>query len=92
MPAWRCWRRKTCSASPARGHQGAADGEENFESLPGERFYKDAAAATRLDMHGDDAIITVEHRGVRLRWKGSGDVIRPQDRLVRYCGREYAGS
>ena len=28
--------------------QGAAGGEENFESLPGERFYKDAAAATRF--------------------------------------------
>lgn len=48
--------------------------KENFESLPGERFYKDAADATRLDMQGDSAIISVEHRGVRLRWKGSGDL------------------
>ena len=57
-----------------RRHQGAAGGEENFESLPGERFYKDAATDTLLDMHGDAAIITVEHRGVRLRWKG-GSVV-----------------
>ena len=48
--------------------------KENFESLPGERFYKDAADATRLQMHGEAALLTVEHRGVRLRWKGSGDL------------------
>ncbi|MDO5464747.1 MAG: hypothetical protein Q4F40_07415 [Akkermansia sp.] len=48
--------------------------KENFESLPGERFYKDAADATRLEMQGDAALISVEHRGVRLRWKG-GSVV-----------------
>ena len=48
--------------------------KENFKSLPGERFYKDAADATRLEMQGDAALISVEHRGVRLRWKGSGDL------------------
>lgn len=48
--------------------------KENFESLPGERFYKDAAEATRLEMQGDAALITVAHQGVRLRWKGSGDL------------------
>lgn len=44
--------------------------KQNFESLPGEKFYKDAAEATRLDMQGDCALISVEHLGVRLRWKG----------------------
>ena len=34
--------------------------KENFESLPGERFYKDAADATRLEMQGDAALISVE--------------------------------
>ena len=48
--------------------------KENFKSLPGERFYKDAADATRLEMQGDAALISVEHRGVRLRWKG-GSVV-----------------
>lgn len=33
--------------------------KKNFESLPGERFYKDAAEATRLEMQGDAALITV---------------------------------
>lgn len=48
--------------------------QENFESLPGERFYKDAADATRVSESGATAMIYVEHRGVRLRWKGSGDL------------------
>lgn len=48
--------------------------KKNFESLPGERFYKDAAEATRLEMQGDAALISVAHQGVRLRWKGSGDL------------------
>ena len=48
--------------------------QENLESLPGERFYKDAADATRVGERGATAMIYVEHRGVRLRWKGSGDL------------------
>lgn len=47
---------------------------ENFEGLGGERFYKDAARATRLERHGAEAEVRVEHRGVRLRWKGSGNL------------------
>lgn len=58
---------------------------ENFESLGGERFYKDAADATRLERHGAEAEIRVEHRGVRLRWKGG--VVKPGAGVSSHTGR-----
>lgn len=59
--------------------------KKNFESLPGERFYKDAAEATRLEMQGDAALISVAHQGVRLRWKGG--VVTPGRGTSSYTGK-----
>lgn len=58
---------------------------ENFEGLGGEHFYKDAARATRLERHGAEAEIRVEHRGVRLRWKGG--VVKPGAGVSSHTGR-----
>ena len=58
---------------------------ENFEGLGGEHFYKDAARATRLEQHGAEAEIRVEHRGVRLRWKGG--VVKPGAGVSSHTGR-----
>ena len=64
---------------------------ENFEGLGGEHFYKDAADSTRLEQHGAEAEVRVEHRGVRLRWKGSGDlpggVVKPGAGVSSHTGR-----
>lgn len=64
---------------------------ENFEGLGGERFFKEAAEATRLERHGAEAEIRVEHRGVRLRWKGSGDlpggVVKPGAGMSSHTGK-----
>lgn len=58
---------------------------ENFESLGGERFYKDAADATRMERHGAEAEIRVEKHGVRLRWKGG--VVKPGAGVSSHTGR-----
>lgn len=58
---------------------------ENFEGLGGERFYKDAAEATRLERQGAEAEIRVEQRGVRLRWKGG--VVKPGAGVSSHTGR-----
>lgn len=58
---------------------------ENFEGLGGEHFYKDAADSTRLEQHGAEAEIRVEHRGVRLRWKGG--VVKPGAGVSSHTGR-----
>ena len=53
--------------------------------MPGERFYKDAAEATRLEMQGDAALISVAHHGVRLRWKGG--VVTPGRGTSSHTGK-----
>lgn len=58
---------------------------ENFEGLGGERFYKDAARATRLERHGAEAEVRVEHRGVRLRWKGG--TVKPGAGVSSHTGK-----
>lgn len=60
-------RREACKAA---GNGAAERVRERFRSLPGRRFWQEAADATRVETGGRDIEVWVEKRGVALQRRG----------------------
>lgn len=77
--------RELREACRAAGNGVAERVRAHFRALPGERFWQEAADATRVVSGGREVEVWVEKRGVALQWRGG--VVTPGKGVSSATGR-----